>query len=509
MPSKYSIYGASYSVGFMKFGKLELTAFIIGTAIMVIEISSARLLAPYLGNTFFTWTSTISVILGALSIGYFLGGRVADRKHYPNILPIVIFLAAISISVIPVISPSILIASMQYGYEYGPIFAALALLFIPNVLFGMVEPLLVKMKASTIKIVGESAGNLYAISTVGGIIGALGTGYLLIPNFGMSQTFFATGIALALLGMVLYGKARGIFVLAIVAMPIFFPIYEPNFYGPVIYHTNTEYYHLEIANYSGNTSLILDLNLDTVLYKNGSGSHVYYKFQPILYDVLNPNPHSALYLGLGGGAMPRYLYNKTNASIDVVEIDPGVIAAARQFFNFTPNSRIRIYNQDARFFLANTTKKYDMIVLDSYGSMSLPYYMASSQAISLLKAHLEENGTLFVNVVSPTSGSGACPFKTMYKILNSTFPNLYVFISNTQNTSQLQNIIILASTNPRRYTKQYIHDKLNASIGPYDTENIMEDYYNLNVNTTGYKIPTDNLNGYDNCVARALANIFP
>ncbi len=499
-----------FVVDFVKFGKLELTALVTGIAIMVIEVSSARILSPYLGNTFFTWTSTIAVILGALSIGYFLGGRLSEDKKNFKYLAGVIFAIALYVAIIPFVSPAVLLQSMQYGYEYGPLFASVMLLTIPNVLLGTVEPLLVKMKATSLKAVGKSAGNLYALSTLGGIFGALLTGYILIPNVGMSQTFMITGMALAILGIVVDGKKRGIVVLALIVALALVPIqYGPALYGSVIYQTDTEYYHLEIANYSGNSSLILDLNLDTVLYKNDSGSPVYYKFQPILYDVLNPNPHKALYLGLGGGAMPRYLYNKTNASIDVVEIDPGVIAAAKQFFNFTPNGRIMIYNQDARFFLDNTTNKYNLIVLDSYGSMSLPYYMVSSQAIGLLKAHLEANGTLFVNVVSPASGPDACPFKTMYTALNSTFPNLYVFVSNTQNTSQLQNIIILASTNQRRYTEQYIYDKLNASIGPYDTENIMEDYYNLNVNTTGYKIPTDNLNGYDNCVAKAIADISP
>ncbi len=488
----------------MKFGKLELTAFITGMAILVVEISSARIISPYLGNTFFTWTSTISVILGALSIGYFIGGKLADSKPNLRFLPLVIFCAAISISTIPIVSPYILGQSESFGYEFGPLLASLLLLTIPNVLLGMVEPFLVKMKASNVRIIGNSAGTLYAISTVGGIIGALCTGYVLIPNIGLWETFFITGIILAMLGVVIYGK-KGLPILILVIALVLIPTIEgPIPPGPVVYQTDTEYYHLEVINYSGNLALITGPGIDTILYKNDTAQNSIYKFQRVIYDVLNPHMHSALYLGLGGGAMIRYLYNSTNASIDAVEIDPGVISVAERFFNIVPNNRIAIYNQDARYFLDNSTKKYDMIVLDSYETLSLPYYMTSVQAAQEMEDHLAANGTLFINVISSVSGQSSCPFKTVYKTFGSIFPNLYVFPFNYQNLTQLQNVIIIASTNKQRYSEQYLYSKLNASVGPNESRNIMENYYQGYINTTGYPILTDNLNNYDNCAAQAL-----
>ncbi|MDE1860418.1 MAG: fused MFS/spermidine synthase [Candidatus Micrarchaeota archaeon] len=493
----------------MKFGRLELIVFIVGMAILIVEIAGARLVAPYLGNTIFTWTSIISVVLGALAVGYYLGGRIADRRPDIRIMSIFIFASALFIAVTPIFSSNVLVAiSVFLGFEYGPLAAAIILFAVPNVLLGMVSPFSVRLKVKGVKMVGEGAGNLYAIATFGGIVGALLTGYVLVPGIGLRDTFIFTAIALVIAGLIAFGK-RGIPILALmIAISLFPAIPAPNLYqGSVIYQTDTPYYHLQVLNSSGRLLLVTDLSLQTIQYQNYTNASSYYEYQRLLYDG-KPDVSSALYLGLGGGAMAEDLYRNSTANMDIVEIDPVVIQVAERYFGLNGSSgRVHLYNQDARFYLGNTTKKYDMIVLDTYGSaFSIPYQLTTVEAANEIKAHLDENGSLFINVLSPLAGNGSGAFRALYKTYGSVFPNLYVFALNPENQTQLQNVIIIASTDKQRYSAQYFAEIFNSTLGANQTALLMSKYYPQQINTTGYPILTDDKNPIDLYVAQDLSN---
>ncbi len=486
-------------------GRLEAIVFFTGLAVMVIEITGARILSPYYGDTIFTWTSSISVVLASLGVGYFLGGWLSEKTSDVRILSSLLFCAALFIGIIPFFSQSVLEMGLVIGFEYGPLFASLILLTIPNVALGMVAPYAVRLKSSNLEFVGKTAGNLYAISTVGSIFGALFTGYMLIPYFGISESLFAMCAILVFIGATTLSKR--VLIASVLAFTVL-TIPKPqifNFGTHVLYQTDTLYYHLMVVNFSGGLAMQTDYVTIQSLNKvnNVSDFTEYYGYQNLL-DAFGP-PKKILYLGLGAGEMPMYMYEHSNANIYVVEIDPEVIKVAKEFFGLVNSSRIKIYNEDARYFLQTNKTIYNAVVLDTYGtSISMPYQLTTKETAEEIYSHLSNNGSVLINVISPLDGQGSCVVKSLYKTFGSVFPYEYIFRVDPWNPLDAQNLMILASK--RSFSEQQILSALNGSINSTQLDWITSEQYN-NFNTTECQILTDNKNPYDIYAAQAMATI--
>jgi hypothetical protein len=219
-----------------------------------------------------------------------------------------------------------------------------------------------------------------------------------------------------------------------------------------------------------------------VLYSNITKANSYYKYQKIIYNA-SPGIRTALYLGLGGGAMVKDLYKNTEASIDVVEIDPGVTKATEEFFNLTPNKRLNIYNGDGRFF-----------------------QLVSIEAANNMKQHLTKNGSVFINVISSVSGRRSAPLKSLCNTFSSVFPYTYLFPLDPNNQTKLQNIVVIAGN--REYSKQYLMNQLSYIIGAAEANTILKDYSGC-LSTVGYPILTDDKNPYDVYAASAISGLVP
>lgn len=480
---------------------LELAVFFVGFAIMVSEICGARLLEPYFGNTLFTWTSSIAVILAALGAGYYLGGHAAAGKVRKESLALMVIAAAVLISFIPLASSIILNAGMSFGYEFGPLFSSAVLFSLPNILLGMVAPYAIKLNARVLDAVGRTAGNLYAISTLGGIIGALLSGYVMIPYVGINETFFVTGFALALIAVLLYGIKLAP-VIAIVLFAAAIHVASPYAKLNPVYQAQTPYYNIAVIKSNNNTLLLTGLN-GAQTASNPEAINTYYPYQLLMY---NGTRHlNALYLGLGGGTMITDLYRNTNASIDVVEIDPGVISAARRYFGFGNSSRIRMYNQDARYFLRSANYTYNMIVLDTYGSSEadMPSQMVTLEAAVEMKDHLVSGGAVMINLVSPLSGMDSCAFGSVYKTFGSVFSHIYVFPLDPNNPGALQNVEIIATES--NYSMSYVLNRLNGSIPMTQRAWVESGSYESNFNTSACQMLTDDKNPFEYYSAQAIA----
>ncbi len=497
-------------VSLVRFGRFEVVAFFAGFGVLVVEIAGARLMAPYLGNTLFTWTSSIAIILASLSLGYYVGGKVADMSPDVRILAVFLFASALFVGLLPALSGPVLQESLYFGFEYGPLFAALALFALPNFLLGMVAPCVVRFRAKSLKRVGESAGNLYALSTVGSILGALLCGFYLIPELGLRESFYITSVVLAVAGVIAYGR-RSIPLVAVVLLLVLVPVIQPpNLGGRLVYATDTPYYHLEVINYSNNLILLTDLSYQSI-YRAAPGANTisefaesaYQDYQPLLYGR-SGGIRSALYLGLGGGDMIRDLYRNTSASIDVVEIDPVVIGVAERYFGINFTGRVRVYNQDARFFLRNSTGAYNAIVVDTYGgSVSMPYQLTSVEAVEEMEQHLTSNGSVFINIVSPVDGNASCAFRSIYRTYGAVFSNLYVFPLIPQDPDRVQNIVLIASD--ASYSKGYLAGELNGTLLPDQMAWIESGNYSNNFDSASCPVLTDDRNPFDVYSARVLA----
>jgi spermidine synthase len=482
----------------MKPNKLEIVAFLTGFGVLIIEIAGARLMAPYFGNTLFTWTAMIAVVLAALAGGYYTGGVVADRKNASWILPAAIFSSSAFIVAVPWLSVGISNASGFLGIVYGPPVASVLLFSFPSIMLGIVLPLAIKLKANTSRKVGRSAGNLYAFGSLGSIVGALSSGYLLIPYLGILNTFYFDGAVVALIGVSLFGiryvPVAGA-VLVLLAIVQVSPSTQTVF-GNIIYQTDSQYYHIEIINYSGTLILKTDLTLQmTLIPSNTQIIEPFIYYQKLIYDN-RPTVQRALFIGLGAGAMVDNLYRNTNATIDVVEIDPEIIRIAKEFFNLTNSSRINVINEDGRFFLRTTPDTYNMIDLDVYGAgFTIPYEFVTLETDREIYADLAQNGSMMMNIQSPLVGPDSCAFKSVYKTLGQVFPYTYYFPPYPSNFSVSQNIVILASKRsfPAGNAAELVGTFANASL----TQWVSNNSYSAPVNMSGCPVLTDNNNPFE------------
>lgn len=176
-------------------------ALVCGAAVLSIEILGTRVLGPFYGVTIYLWSALITVTLLALSIGYVLGGRLADKNPGMRRLCILILIAGILILLIPLIKRPVLVFAEPLGLRLAVLVAALILFSIPLTLLGMISPLLIKIRTTHLNVVGSTVGGLYAISTIGSVVSALCTGYLLIPYFGVNRLLLVTGLSLVLVAL--------------------------------------------------------------------------------------------------------------------------------------------------------------------------------------------------------------------------------------------------------------------------------------------------------------------
>jgi predicted membrane-bound spermidine synthase len=194
----------------MKKFTLEIVAFFCGAVVMAFEIVGSRMLGPYVGTSMFAWTSIIGVILLSLSIGYFWGGRIADMRPRADILSLFIFISALFIIITLVVKESVLEILLRSidNIHVVSVIASLVLFAIPSILLGMVSPFAVRIKMKSLEKSGSTVGNLYAISTVGSIVGVFLAGFFLIPTLKITKILMLLAIVLISVSMLLNGVYR-------------------------------------------------------------------------------------------------------------------------------------------------------------------------------------------------------------------------------------------------------------------------------------------------------------
>ena len=175
---------------------------------MGLELIGSRVLAPYFGNSIFVWGALISVFLIALSAGYFLGGRIADRRPSKVVLSSILILSGAVIASLPYVFPTInnAIFEIDFGYKWNPLIASLILFLLPGMGMGMVSPFIIKLKTKSLEKVGNISGKVFGISTAGSILGTLSTAFFIIPAWGTKANLRGLGILLIICGLILIPK---------------------------------------------------------------------------------------------------------------------------------------------------------------------------------------------------------------------------------------------------------------------------------------------------------------
>jgi spermidine synthase len=446
---------------------LAVLVFVAGTASMSLEFAASRILIPVFGSSIYTWGSLIGVILTGLSIGYHVGGKLADKN--PNFLKLclAVFSAGLYIIFIPFIAPTITSAFIQFfvsDSQYASLFAVFTLLIVPTFLLGIVSPYAIKLATRRLTELGNVSGNLYSLSTIGSIAGTFLTVFVLIPTFEINYILFGLGVTLmvfsSLFGLTRFPKILTVFV---VVLLVFFPTISLSSAGTVMVHTGTLVYeketlysHLDVIDYGNIRTLYLDGNIHSQMYKDKPEELVntYTKYFHLGF-LFNPDAKDVLFVGGGGFSGPKnFLSMYSDVRIDVVEIDPDVISAARNYFSLPVDngSKLMIYNDDARNFLSKTEKKYDLIILDAFSKNYVPFHLMTLEYFQLLGERLTSDGVIISNNIGSMAGDRSDIVRAVYKTISQVFPSVYVFPTE-HNSRNLQNIMLAAMKTQTEYSK--------------------------------------------------------
>lgn len=442
----------------VKFWHLAVLVFVCGAAVMALEIVSSRILIPVFGSTTYTWGSLIGVILTGLSFGYFYGGRIADKNPTMFKFSSIIFSAGLYVVFIPYFAP--LVVDLYSSISQNSLMVLLStftLLTVPSFLLGMVSPYSVKLGTTMLSRVGSVTGNLYFLSTAGSIAGTFLAVFGLIPFFEVNQIIFSLGVSLllvSLVGLSKFPKLLAVFVGILIFLPTSVVGGVISHTGSLVYEKETPYGHLDVIDSNQMRSMYLNGLLHSRMNPDQPEELVveYTKYFHIS-AIFNPNIQKVLFIGGGGFSGPKsFLASYPGALIDVLEIDPDVISAAKTYFNVSENPRLRIFNEDARLFLANTDEKYDVIILDAFSKYYVPFHLMTLEYFELLKNRLEPDGIIVSNLIGTTEGDTSTLVRSVYKTMNQVFPTIYVFKTKGSDSVSVQNIMFVTSRSDLNFT---------------------------------------------------------
>ena len=427
--------------------KANIIAFISSFCVMVIELVAARILAPYIGVSLYTWTSIIGIILAGIALGNYIGGKIADRYASPGVLMMIFFTGAVMTFLI--LPATNFFASAEWFYNLplmlNFVLKTACIFFIPAIILSMVSPTVIKLTLADLGKTGGVVGTIYACSTAGSILGTFMTGFYFIIWFGTRTTVWLIAIVLIITGILAFiswttqnrwklsSRNLVIWSLAVILLVVSFSLFEFKEHWQEDYTKESNYYTIKVKDGEGNIKILV---LDHLIHSYnipGNPTFLKYDYCKIFRELTGyfvkekPVPR-ILHLGGGGYSFPQYLQAVYPESInEVVEIDEAVTQVAHEELGLSQDTSIITYNQDARLFLIRqqATEKYDVVIGDVFNDLSTPYHLTTLEFNELVKANMTEDGIYLINIVDDYRDGRYMP--SMIYTLKHTFDHVYLF----------------------------------------------------------------------------------
>ncbi|MCI9531766.1 MAG: fused MFS/spermidine synthase [Lachnospiraceae bacterium] len=422
---------------------LYLTEFFSGMSVMAVELGASRLMAPYFSSSQIVWTVIIGVIMIAMALGNVWGGRLADRDPSPDKLYGRLLLAAVWIALIPFVGRyliggiSLLLAAFvtKNFLVWAALFACLAVFAFPCVLLGTVTPSLVKYTVSSLDDNGKTVGELGALNTIGSIIGTFLPTFVTIPAVGTAATFLIFSGVLAAISILYFLSQRKktaksvLAILLILALGLSLGSYSFAFWEEgITLEDESIYNYLQVK--ETDSSVILSTNVlfgvQSILMKHAKLTGMYYDYAlaaPLMAGIDSQTPGSILILGLGTGTFAKYCSEYfPECSIEGVEIDEKIARLAAEYFALPDSVEVSVY--DGRSYLAASDKKYDVILVDAYQDITIPFQMSSAEFFTEVRKHLSSNGVMAVNMNMKSKAKDSIN-DYLCDTINSVFPYVY------------------------------------------------------------------------------------
>lgn len=430
---------------------IYVIASITGAIVMSFEMLGSRYLNPYFGSGIYTWASLISTVLAALTVGYFAGGWLADRKPSLLVLGGTVLVGSLYLLALPLFAQPLLERVLDGidDVKTGSLLAALTILFFPVCFLGMYSPFAIRLLIRSAFSSGKVSGAVYGVSTIGSIAGTLGTTFFLLPSIGSLKITLTLGTAGCISALVLMltsrigrsaSRSATVAVVLITAFAQFAygeELFDPQVRADLLKRPNGELDHIEtvyndifISKDGGLLSMSFQLKgweyteSETNLEDPDDLPTQYTRMMTVALAFCE-SPKRILMIGLGGGAISTYLGRAMpDVILDNVELDPGVIAAARKYFGIRETGRVKFYAGDGRVWLKRKPQVYDLIIVDAFHGGYVPFHMLTREFYELLKQRLVPGGAAVFNV-----HDGTKLYVSTVKTLGAVFPAVQLFPS--------------------------------------------------------------------------------
>ena len=455
---------------------MKITVFLCGALGMVLELVAARILSPYVGSSNLIWTTIIGIMLTSMSIGYWLGGKIADKRPDINLLSFFILIGAFFTSIIPILETALVkpLSEVMNELVIIAIICSTIVFGIPSFILAMVSPFAVKLEDKNHEEIGKTSGKISSLSTIGSIVGTFVAGFLLIPNLGVRTLILIITITLIILSFVMFNKKNVKY--SICMFLCLLTLIGLNYYGKVLFDKNnpdiikdvdSEYSRIWIKNIPvGEISyktMEVDTGLESYINKDTNEMGARYLYYYDLFDYYNKDAKSTLMIGGAAYTYPTYYLNKyQEKTIDVAEIDEKMTELAIEEFDLDiENPRIKIYHQDGRSFLNNTKNKYDTILIDAFKGLNAPFELTTYEALTKAKNALNDNGMVITNIISSLEGEDEEFIKYEYATYKAVFDDVKLFKVRDTEKTESQNLILIGFKNGKNINEEKYEEYKN------------------------------------------------
>ncbi len=479
---------------------------------MVVELTAARVAAPFVGSSLYTWTSIIGTILAGLTAGSWAGGAIIDRRPTPKTIALFFICSAAFIAVIPPLSriaPRIVMLELPLPAVI--LIVSFALFFLPSLFLGAIYPALLRLLSENPAFIGNDSGRLSAVWSIGGIIGVVIAGFFLIGFLGSSATlYWVAGLLFSLALFFFYPVCKEYAFLIVIFLLLVQIGGQPNG-RRVLFADDSQYYKIRVVEATDPLSgklrlLLLDADVHSIERPDGGHLDHYSELSPVFGALNGGEIKNILLVGGGSYAIAKHFSTDyPQAAINVAEVDPAVVKTAERFFGLGDYPAIKTAFQDGRVFLRKNEEKYDLIFGDAFNSfVSIPRHLTTFESNELAKSRLNDGGIYAINFISALEGENSPFFQSMAETFRKSFPDFYVFAFGKKKDDP-QNIILVGMKSAERIPVAALKEKIaRLKNGDYLSARLVGENFTF----AGAPVLTDDFAPTERLMSPLIKNYF-
>jgi predicted membrane-bound spermidine synthase len=440
-----------------------IIAFIEGAAVMVCELLSARMIAPYYGTTLFVWSTVIGVTLAALAIGYFLGGYYADRYAKDSLLFSVLGIGSGLIALMPLSARFILEATSSMGVRSGSLVSAVVFLLPPLVCLGMTSPIIIRLASRDVQHTGRTAGNVYAVSTISGILITFLLGFYIIPMWGITRPAYYSALLLGVFPLTYFFRQKQYspaFAMVAVFVAVAFMLFSAKDQTlsnlQVLYKSEGLLGQVVVADYQPTDKpdlparrvLLVNRHSQTAINKQTGHSIWPYVHATAVVASIKPPGSKAVVLGLGAGSVTDE-FLRLGFDVDACELDERIVNVGKEFFRLDPRCSVEV--DDARHYIRTRTGKYDIVMFDLFNGEQPPSHLLTIENLAEVRNILKPDGIVLINFTGFLTGEPGKSARSVLRTLRHA--GFHTKLIATPGKEEDRNLIFAASLVPMDYSQ--------------------------------------------------------